>query len=261
MESEFPGEYMRNNTLFYNLYQVYKYLVFFPLLGISTTVLFIIIFIFLFVASERFVQFAGIQWARFNSFITPMFVKVTGEENIVKNRSYVVVANHQSQYDIFLVYGWLPIDFRWVMKMELRRVPILGYYCYKAGHIFVDRSDSKSAIESINRAKGRIRGGTSVVFFPEGTRSETGELLTFKKGAFKFAVEMGLPILPITIAGTRDILPANTTGLFPGSARMIIHPPIECAGLTDAGISDLVEKSRAVILKGLEDHAARHADA
>lgn len=252
---------MRNDKIIYNLYQIYKYLVFFPLLGISTTVIFLCIFIFFYVASESFVQLAGVQWARFNSFITPMFVKVTGEQNIDTNQSYIVVANHQSQYDIFLIYGWLPIDFRWVMKMELRKVPILGYYCYKAGHIFVDRSDSKAAIESINKAKGKIKDGTSVVFFPEGTRSETGELLKFKKGAFKFAVDMGLPILPITIAGTRDILPANTIGLFPGSAEMIIHRPIDCAGCTDESLGALAEKTALVIRKGLEEHAARHADA
>lgn len=252
---------MRDDKLIYNLYQVYKYLVFFPLLGISTIVLFMVIFIFLFAASERFVQFAGVQWARFNSFITPMFVKVTGAESIDPNRSYIVVANHQSQYDIFLVYGWLPIDFRWVMKMELRKVPILGYYCFKAGHIFVDRSDSRAAIESINRAKSKIKDGTSVVFFPEGTRSTTGELLKFKKGAFKFAVDMGLPILPVTIAGTRNILPANSISLFPGSAEMIIHPPIECAGMNDDAIGELMEKTRLVISAGLERHAERKADA
>jgi 1-acyl-sn-glycerol-3-phosphate acyltransferase len=245
----------------YTVYQVYKYFVFFPLLGLSTTIIFIIVLIFLFVASERFVQFAGILWARFNSFITPMFVNIIGEENIDKNQSYIVVANHQSQYDIFLIYGWLPIDFRWVMKMELRKVPILGYYCYKAGHIFVDRSDSKSAIESINNARGKIKDGTSVVFFPEGTRSESGELMKFKKGAFKFAIDMGLPILPITIAGTRDILPANTISLYPGYAEMIIHRPIECEGLTDDSIGELTEKTVLQIRKGLEDHAVRHADA
>lgn len=100
-----------------------------------------------------------------------------------------------------------------------------------------------------------------MVFFPEGTRSESGELMKFKKGAFKFAVDMGLPILPVTIGGTRKILPANTIGLFPGSAEMIIHSPIECDGCTEAGIEELIKKSSLVIRKGLEDYAARHADA
>src|SRR4030042_2408679 len=146
---------MRNNKLLYNLYQIYKCIVFFPLLGMSTVFLFIIIFIFFYTASQRFVQTAGIIWSRFNSFITPMFVNVIGKKNIVKNQSYVIVANHQSQYDIFVMYGWLPVDFRWVMKIELRKVPILGYYCHRAGHIYIDRSDSRTAIESINAATSR----------------------------------------------------------------------------------------------------------
>ncbi|MBN2080458.1 MAG: 1-acyl-sn-glycerol-3-phosphate acyltransferase [Spirochaetes bacterium] len=245
---------MRENRLLYNAYQFYKYLVFFPLLGMGTTFIFIMIFTFLFVANERFVQIAGIIWARFNSFITPMFVTVKGEENIERSRSYVVVANHQSQYDIFVIYGWLPIDFRWVMKIELRKVPILGYYCYKAGHIFIDRSNREASIRTINEAKAKITNGTSVLFFPEGTRSETGQLIEFKKGAFKFALDMGLPVLPITIIGTREILPDNSIGLFPGSATMIIHKPIEIEGYSDDSIDGLIDRAREAIQSGLDRH-------
>ena len=246
---------MRENKLIFNLYQIYKYVVFFPLLGLSITVLFIFIFIFLFVASERTVQIAGVMWTRFNSFITPMFVKVIEPESIDKKRSYVVVANHQSQYDIFAIYGWLPVDFRWVMKKELRKVPILGYYCYKAGHIFIDRSNHQAAIDSINAAKSKIKDGTSVLFFPEGTRSVTGELIEFKKGAFKFAIDMGLPILPVTICGTRDILPANSIALFPGSAKIIVHRPIEITGYTEENIGEIISLSRQAIQRGLDEYA------
>lgn len=252
---------MRSNKILYNLYQVYKYLVFFPLLGIFITLDFIVIFIFLFLANERSVQVAGIVWARFNSFITPMFVKVTGQENIDPAQSYVVVANHQSQYDIFVIYGWLPIDFRWVMKMELRKVPILGYYCYKAGHIYIDRSNHAAALESINAAKSKMKNGTSVVFFPEGTRSAAGTLLDFKKGAFKFALDIGLPVLPVTIIGTRDILPANTIGLFPGNAKMIIHKPIDITGYSESTIESLMAEAKKRIQQGLDDYAGVSHDA
>jgi 1-acyl-sn-glycerol-3-phosphate acyltransferase len=245
---------LRNDKVLYNLYQIYKYIVFFPFLGMSTTALFIIIFLFLFLSSERFVQFGGILWARFNSFVTPMFVKVIGAENIDQDQSYVVVANHQSQYDIFVMYGWLPIDFRWVMKIELRKVPILGYYCYKAGHIYIDRSNHNAAIESINKAKNKIKDGTSVVFFPEGTRSDTGQIKEFKKGAFRFALDVGLPLLPVTIAGTRDILPANSTGLFPGNATMIIHKPLDTAGYNEGSIDQLMASAKQVIQSGLEKY-------
>jgi 1-acyl-sn-glycerol-3-phosphate acyltransferase len=246
---------MRNNRILYNLYQIYKYIVFFPLLAISICILFFFIFIFFFTASERFVQIAGIAWTRFNSFITPMFVTVIGKNNINKNQSYVIAANHQSLYDIFALYGWLPVDFRWVMKLELRHVPVLGYYCYKAGHIYIDRSDHQKAIDSINAAKNKISGGTCIVFFPEGTRSMDGELIEFKKGAFKFALDINLPILPVTLVGTRDVLPAGTIGLFPGRAKLILHEPIEVSGYTEETLKDLMSRVRQSIQSGLDEYA------
>ncbi len=246
---------MRNNKILFNLYQIYKYIVFFPLLAISICVLIVLIFIFFYIASERFVQIAGVAWTRFNSFITPMLVTVIGKENIRKNQSYVIVANHQSLFDIFAIYGWLPVDFRWVMKIELRRVPVLGYYCYKAGHIYIDRSNHQRAIDSINAAKNKIKDGTCIVFFPEGTRTMNGELLEFKKGAFKFALDINLPILPVTIVGTRDILPAGTIGLFPGRAKIILHEPIEVTGYTEDNIKDLMSRVRQSVQKGLNEHS------
>ncbi|OHD71220.1 MAG: acyl-phosphate glycerol 3-phosphate acyltransferase [Spirochaetes bacterium RBG_16_49_21] len=246
---------MRHNRLLFYPYQSYKWVIFFPLLGLSTLIVFILIFIFLFIASQRFMQIAGKIWARFNSLITPMFVTVVDKANIDKNRSYVIVANHQSQYDIFVMYGWLPIDFRWVMKIELRKVPILGYYCYKAGHIYIDRSDSSAAIASINAAKDKIKNGTSILFFPEGTRSITGELMDFKKGAFKFALSINLPILPVTIAGTRNILPANSIALFPGKATMILHEPIDVGGYDDDTVGELAARVKQVIQKSLDGYA------
>ena len=236
------------------LYQVYKYLVFYPLLGIGTTIVFICIFTFLFIATERFVQIAGIIWARFNSFVTPMFIDIEGQENIDKNQSYIIVGNHQSQYDIFVIYGWLPVDFRWVMKSELRRIPILGYYCYRAGHIFINRSNREEAIKSINDARDNIKEGTSIMFFPEGTRSDTGELLEFKKGAFKFALSMQLPILPITISGTKNILPNDSVTLFPGSAKLVVHKPIDITGYKDEDIGKLIEATKKSIQSGLDKY-------
>ena len=246
---------MRNNKFLYYLYQLYKYIVFFPLLGLSTTLVFLFIFIFLFTASQKFMQIAGKAWARFNSLITPMFVTVINRSNIRKNQSYVIAVNHQSLYDIFVLYGWLPVDSRWVAKNEVRHIPILGYYCYKAGHIYIDRSDHKTAVDSINAAKNKIVDGTSIVFFPEGTRSMTGDLIEFKKGAFKFALDVNLPILPVTITGTKDILPAGTIGLFPGRVRMIFHEPIQVAGYSDDTLKDLMTLVKQAIQSGLDEYA------
>ncbi len=237
-------------------YSVYKYGVFFPLFGLGTSLLALIFIPLSFVVNEKTIQLGGILWSRYCSMITPMFVKTRGIENIEPGRSYIVVANHQSQYDIFVMYGWLPVNFRWVMKMELRKVPIIGYFCERAGHVFIDRSNSSAAVESINRAKERIRDGISILFFPEGTRSSDGDMLPFKKGAFKFALDMGLPLLPVSIINTGNILPSNTIDLFPGEAEMVVHKPVEIDGYSEENIYALMGMVRDIIKKGMEEPAA-----
>ncbi len=193
----------------------------------------------------------GAIWARLNGYMTPIFVNVTGREHIDKKQSYVVVSNHQSQYDIFVLYGWLGIDIKWVMKKELRKIPGLGIGSKKVGHIFIDRSDSQAALETINTAKKNIVNGTSIIFFPEGTRSRTGELTPFKKGAFRLAIDLKLPILPITITGTRNILPSGTIDLFPGKAKMLIHKPIDIKGYNNDNFSDLMDVTYRTIKSGI----------
>ncbi|MCK9229642.1 MAG: 1-acyl-sn-glycerol-3-phosphate acyltransferase [Syntrophales bacterium] len=232
----------------YILYQPYKWLIFAPVLLLSTLLLGITALVLLMFLGPRTVsRVCGQTWARINSFVTPMLVTVEGRENIDPEQSYVVISNHQSQFDIFVLYGWLGIDFRWVMKQELRKVPALGVACEKIGHIFIDRSNHEKALASINRAKQQITGGTSVLFFPEGTRSCSTEMLPFKKGAFRMAVDMGLPLLPVTIVGTEKILPNKTIDLFPGSATMIVHPPIDTTGYDDGTLRELMDRAREVI--------------
>jgi 1-acyl-sn-glycerol-3-phosphate acyltransferase len=176
-----------------------------------------------------------------------MRVKVIGRRNVDPLQSYVIVSNHQSQYDIFVLYGWLNIDFKWVMKQELRKVPAIGISCERLGHIYVDRSNREAALSSINAAKQRIVDGTSVLFFPEGTRSRDNRMRPFKKGAFRMALDLQLPILPITIQGTRYILPSDTLDLYPGRATMIIHPPIPIGNYSHDTLDDLIARTRAVI--------------
>jgi 1-acyl-sn-glycerol-3-phosphate acyltransferase len=245
---------MRNIKPLFYLYQVYKYLVFFPFLGIATLVCGSLAVISAIIIGHKTSSLFGVLWAKLNAYITPMFVSVSGSENIDKNQSYVIVSNHQSQYDIFLVYGWMPVDFRWVMKIELRKVPVLGYACYKIGHVFINRKNKQAAIASLEDAKKRISGGTSILFFPEGTRSNDGKLIEFKKGAFRMALDMNLPILPITIVGTRKILPNKTIALFPGSAKLIINKPIEITGYSEENLDDLVRKTKKSIQATLDKY-------
>jgi 1-acyl-sn-glycerol-3-phosphate acyltransferase len=157
-----------------------------------------------------------------------------------------VVANHQSLYDVFVLYGFLGIDFKWVMKQEMRSVPGLGIGCEKVGHIFVDRSNRRAALASIKAAESKISNGTSVVFFPEGTRSRDCALRQFKKGAFRFALDLNLPILPVTIVGTRQILPSDSLDLLPGKARLIIDGPLSVDDLDGKDIPRLMEQVRSI---------------
>jgi 1-acyl-sn-glycerol-3-phosphate acyltransferase len=249
-----PDRTPRRRNIGWWLYQPYKYLVFAPLLGVSTLLLGSVAVLLSFVASPRVVsRVCGVTWARINARATPLRIEVAGREHVHPGTSYVVACNHQSLFDVLVLYGWLGIDFRWVMKQELRRVPGLGAACYRMGHIFIERSAYRSALASIEAAKRQIVGGTSVLFFPEGTRSETGELGPFKRGAFRFAVDLGLPVLPVTIAGTRDILPPHSTDLKPGRARLTIHQPIPVDDVVGGDLSGLMKQVRTAITGPLAD--------
>jgi 1-acyl-sn-glycerol-3-phosphate acyltransferase len=240
-------------TLLHMLYQPYKWFVWGPFLVCSTLILgAVAIGIATAVSPKLASQTCGVWWSRLNSYLTPMLVSVRGRQHIDKRQSYVIVSNHLSHFDVFVLYGWLGIDFKWVMKKELRNLPALGAACEKLGHIYIDRSDRESALASLDAAKKRIVNGTSVLFFPEGTRSTTGRMREFKKGAFIMALDLGLPILPITIRNTDKILPARTRDLFPGRATMVIHPPIDAPKYGKERLEDLMADVREVIQAGLE---------
>ena len=235
------------------LYFPYRFLFLAPLIGLSTIFFSLLTIVLLqFVSAKTASLIGGCYWARFNSFFTPMLVRVIGRENIDAKQSYVVVSNHQSQYDIFVLYGWLGVDFKWVMKKELRKVPGLGAACEKLGHIFVDRAHHKAALSTLEEARKKIVNGTSVIFFPEGTRSLSGKLGIFKKGAFMTARELGIPILPVTIVGTHSILPPQTLRVMPGRATLVIHEPIPTAGYSNDNITELMSGVKKVIQSGLD---------
>jgi len=234
--------------ILYILYQPYKWLVYFPFLVISTLFFGFLTIILVPLTNPKVASYiCGALWSRLNGYMTPMLVKVHGRENINPKQSYVIVSNHQSHYDVFVLYGWLGIDFKWVMKQELRKVPGLGIGCEKVGHIFIDRSNREKALASLNEAKKKIVNGTSVIFFPEGTRSKDGKVGEFKKGAFKMAFDLGLPILPVTIIGTSKILPAHTINLFPGVVHLYIHKPIDINQYTEDSIEELMNITKSVM--------------
>jgi 1-acyl-sn-glycerol-3-phosphate acyltransferase len=236
---------MSRRTLAWWLYQPYKWLVFAPLLALLTAAFAVTaVTLMVFLKPRVVARLTGVPWARTLARLIPMRVRVEGREHLDPRRSYVLVSNHQSQSDVLVLYGWLGVDFKWVMKRELRRVPGIGVACDRLGHIFIDRSDHAAAVATLAAAREKIVDGTSVIFFPEGTRSRNGQLLPFKRGAFRMALDLGLPILPLTVAGTRDVLPAGTSDLLPGSVRLVIHPPVEVAGLEAGDCATLCEQVR-----------------
>lgn len=229
-------------------YQLWKYLVVGPVAVVVTLIASTLVLVLSpFVDASILSRSIASGWAKIVARVTPMFVRVIGRENVDPEQSYVVVSNHQSVYDILVLYGWLGIDIRWVMKMEIRTIPGIGAACAALGHIYIDRSDHQAAIASINAAREKIRGGTSVIFFPEGTRSVDGRLKRFKKGAFRFAIDTGLPILPVTVDGACDVLPARRYDLRPGRARLVIHPPISVDGMKTADLPTLSSRTREVV--------------
>ena len=233
-------------------YQIYVWLVFFPLVGIITAVFSTGTIIFAYLVNPHFAsRVFAVTWAKLCAWLTPIRVEVHGAEHAERDRSYVVTSNHQSMYDILVIYGWLKLDMKWVMKAELRKMPFVGLGCEKAGHIFVDRRNHKQAARAINEALERLGDGIGILFFPEGTRSNEGQLLPFKKGAFHTAIEQQIPILPVTVTGTREILPNKTLWLFPGRAKLVIHPAIETCGLVQDDLETLKQQTRNVIASAL----------
>ncbi|MEA2059115.1 MAG: lysophospholipid acyltransferase family protein [Thermodesulfobacteriota bacterium] len=230
------------------LYFPYKWLVFMPWFVLSTAVLSVVcVLLSVLINPGIGSRCTGPLWGKMICYLTPVFIRIKGREHIDPHTSYVVVSNHESFYDIFIVYGWLGIDFKWVMKKSIRKIPGIGIACEKMDHIFIDRSNSQEAVACINTAKTRIKNGTSVFFFPEGTRSRNGDIQRFKKGAFKMALDLKIPILPVTINHTHKILPKGSFALFPGKAELIIHPPIDTSGYTSNNLQVLMNTSKQII--------------
>ncbi|QQS51172.1 MAG: 1-acyl-sn-glycerol-3-phosphate acyltransferase [Bacteroidota bacterium] len=244
-------------TIFYFLYQPYKWLVFLPLAFLLTLLFGVLAVVFSLSINQKTGSFiGGAIWSRVLCFLTPVTVKVLGKENIDPGQSYIITPNHQSMYDIFVLYGWIGIDIRWMMKKELRRVPGVGFGSEKVGHIFLDRSNQRAALQSLSEAKQKLQGGTSVVIFPEGTRGNGQDLLAFKRGAFKLAIDLQLPILPVSIIGTNKILGAKAKfDIFPGRAVIQIHPPVDIAPYSDKNIQILMNLVQQTLAKQSKDTA------
>jgi 1-acyl-sn-glycerol-3-phosphate acyltransferase len=166
-------------------------------------------------------------WAKSILWAAGTKVEVVGLDKIDFTKSYVFAGNHQSHIDVLAVFSILDMTVRYIAKKELFKIPLFGWAMTAAGNIKVDRSNREKAIKSIEKAGESIRNGVSVILFPEGTRSPDGEIHDFKKGAFVLAMKSGVPVVPISISGTRKILEKHSLKLNPGTVKIVISDPIE----------------------------------
>ncbi|MBD3648225.1 MAG: 1-acyl-sn-glycerol-3-phosphate acyltransferase [Pseudomonadales bacterium] len=244
----------QSHPVWRTVFPLYKWLVIVPFLGISTGIIGSLIAILSMLGMPNFSsRVLATRWARLNMAVSLISIDIEGTENVDPGQSYVIAANHQSLIDLYVLYGYAGMDIKWVMKKELRSIPVLGIACEAMGHIIVDRSNTEAAIESINNARDRITDGISVVFFPEGTRSRTGELKSFKKGAFRLARDLKLPILPVSIHDTNKVLPSDTMDLHPGRVKMRFHPPIPADEVVGTELGELSNKTRDIISRALNE--------
>ena len=224
------------NSFIKTAYQPYKWLVVIPFVFLNTMVLGLLCILAGLTLNQDAADIMAVLWSRGCCGVAFLKVNLKGRKNYLRNGAYVVVANHQSMADIPVIHGFMGLKIKWVMKKELERIPVFGAACHKLGCIFVDRSDTRAAIHSIHEAKKSLPKNSSVFFFAEGTRSRDGRLLPFKKGAVAFALETGLPILPVTIRNSFRILPSDSLRLSPGTIDVIVHPPVRL----DPGDADQV---------------------
>lgn len=235
------------------IYRVYQILVMCPVIIVWTIVTALVT-----VAGSAlgFGRWAGyypeILWARLFCWLNFVSVSVRREGDVDNGTSYVFVANHQSAYDIFTVYGYLGHNFRWMMKASLRRIPFVGWACRWAKQIFVDNSTPAATRRTMREAEEVLGAGMSLVIFPEGARTWDGSMRPFKRGAFKLAGEFDLPLVPLTIEGAFEVMPRWRYLPLPGHITLTVHRPVTFAnyngdlGAAAAGIHDIIEENQGV---------------
>ena len=211
------------------LYYVYQLIIFLPIFLAATIITALVTIIGCALGGSRFWgYYPGRVWSWLTCRLLLLPIKVEGRENLANNTSYVFVANHQGAMDIFLIYGFLRRNFKWMMKKSLKKIPFVGQACQAARFIFVDRGSQHGAKESLRQATAVLKGGMSVMVFPEGSRTFDGQMRHFSKGAFFLADELQLPVVPITIDGSFQVLPRTKGFNFVNyhSMRLVIHAPI-----------------------------------
>ncbi len=229
-------------------YILYQYLFAMPLLALLTIFTAIFTICCFPWRNAEFVHKEQQFWSRMCYWMMFIPVSVDGIEHIQPNQSYVFVSNHQSMYDVWLIYGWLPVVFKWLMKAEIRRIPFVGTACKAAGHIFVERRKAKASLDSLKEIEKQLTNGVCTVIFPEGTRTMNGEVGRFKRGAFQIALDLGLPVIPLSLDGCFEVMPKGQPYVTRHPVHMHIGEPIDLKQFEDP--DQAIEAVRKAVITG-----------
>jgi 1-acyl-sn-glycerol-3-phosphate acyltransferase len=200
------------------------------------------------------VHYIGKFWSLLNVYLSGTRMYIRGKERIEKGRSYIIMSNHQSLFDVWALIAKIPLQLRWIIRSGIKKIPLFGLALERMGHIYVDRKRLRDTSSGLSSAVQKIRGGVSIVIFPEGTRSKDGRLQKFHRGGAAIAIQSGVPILPVTVNGSRFVLPKGTLALVPGKIELIIGEPIDPTRFTDDTKDDLMEEVKAAIEKNLDSN-------
>lgn len=236
------------------LYRIYQTFIFAPLFIVLSLVLSLATAIGCAVGNGHFWgYYPGKWWARISLWLLLIPVKVTGRENLKKGQSYVFVANHQGAFDIFLIYGHLNRNFKWMMKKALRKIPLVGYACEASHQIFVDKTGPSKIRKTYEQARETLKEGMSLVVFPEGARTFTGHMGFFRRGAFMLADELQLPVVPLTINGSFDMMPRMRDWHYVvwHPMTLTIHKPIPPQGKGKGDIQQTMDEAYKAIMSSL----------
>ncbi|MDL2214849.1 1-acyl-sn-glycerol-3-phosphate acyltransferase [Dysgonomonas sp. OttesenSCG-928-M03] len=232
---------------------IYQWLVFIPVLVFSAIVTAVTVMLGCTLGNNKFWGYIPPKyWSKILCRTALCKIKVKQNDKLDPEQSYVFVANHQGAFDIFLTYGYLEHNIKWVQKYELRKIPFVGKASEIAGHVFVDSSSVRAMTRTISQAEKELQKGVSMVIFPEGARTENGRMGRFKKGAYIIATQMQLPIVPITLNGPYDILKIHSKQMhFGKTLEIVVHDPISTTGLTEEDIPRLIKETRDTIESAL----------
>jgi 1-acyl-sn-glycerol-3-phosphate acyltransferase len=205
----------------------------------------------LFERNGHFAHWCARTWSRLILATTGVRVDVTGLERLEPGRTYVFVSNHQSIYDIPILFWSLPYQLRIIAKESLGRFPFLGWHLRRTGHMLVDRRRPDRA-RIFDWASRLTSDGLSLIVFPEGTRSRDGHVARFKGGSFLLALQAGLPVVPLSIIGSRHVMLKGRLATYPGAVRLVVHDPIDTRELSGLDPKEFGERVRRVIAPDAE---------